>query len=540
MKRREFLKVLGTTAAGVLVGSNGGCLTNLRKPINSDRPNIVLIMADDMGYSDLGCYGGEINTPNIDRLAAGGLRFSQFYNNGICVPTRASLLTGLYSQQVGVHGNSPKVMVNCVTLAELLKAAGYRTLMTGKWHAMQIPVERGFDRYYGLADGCCNFFNPGLRRAGEPEPGRKPHPAPWPKDRRLFKNARRWAIDDKVYIPYSPKEPAFYTTDAFTDYALEYLDQYGKENQPFFLYMAYTAPHYPIQAWPEDIAKYRGRYRNGWDKLREERFERIKKLGLFGNQTKLPARDDIVPAWQDIPEEDRDLWDLRMAVYAAMIDRMDQNIGRVLKKIKEIGKEDNTLVMFLSDNGGCAENRDHTPGIRPGPVESYCVVGAPWANASNTPFRKYKAWDYEGGICTPFIAYWPDVIKKTGQITHQLGHIIDIMPTLADISGAEYPTQYNDKSVLPTEGRSLVPVFKGKEHVRPGPVFWQALPGCHHAVRKGKWKLVATTYDRPWRLYNMETDRFETDDLARQFPEKVAELDELYFSWTKRCGVRTK
>jgi len=341
MDRREFIKLIGGSVAAAAGALSCTACSMGRSNKPNRRPNIVLIMADDMGYSDIGCYGGEICTPNLDRLAAGGLRFTQFYNNSICVPTRASLLTGLYSQQVGVHYNTPTVMKNCVTLAEVLRSAGYRTLMTGKWHAEQIPCQRGFDRYFGLADGCCNYFNPGPRRAGEGEPGRKLTSFGYP---------RRWAIDDKVYLPYKPKDKNFYTTDAFTDYAIDYLQQYGREERPFFLYVAYTAPHYPLHAWGEDITRYRGKYMVGWDKLRQQRFERMVEMGLVDKRWGLSPRDEEVPKWDSV--EDKDSWDLKMAVYAAMIDRMDRNIGRIIAKIRQLGKEDNTLVLFLSDNGG--------------------------------------------------------------------------------------------------------------------------------------------------------------------------------------------
>jgi len=526
MNRRQFLKFAAGAAGWSLAGCAGpGPAIKARK--KDDRPNIVLIMADDMGYSDIGCYGGEIHTPNIDRLAAGGLRFSQFYNNSICVPTRASLLTGLYPQQVGVYGNSPRVMKNCVTLAEVLRAAGYRTLMTGKWHALQIPVERGFDRYFGLCDGCCNYFNPGPRRPGEPEPGRKKTSYGYP---------RRWAIDDKVYKPYAPKDPKFYTTDAFTDYALSYLQQYAGEGRPFFLYLAYTAPHYPLHAWPEDIAKYRGKYRIGWDRLRQQRYERQLAMGLIDKRWRLSDRDNAVPSWDDVP--DKDAWDLNMAVYAAMIERMDWNVGRVLEKIRQLGVEDNTLVLFLSDNGGCAESANYTPNIPPGPVESYRSVGAPWANASNTPFRKYKVWDHEGGISTPLIAYWPKVIKARGAITHQIGHIIDIMPTLVDIAGAEYPSSYGSHEVLPTEGHSLLPIFQGKKRQEPEALFWQIQRGrLSRAVRAGRWKLVTTDPKKPWELYDMYADRTETTNLAEKYPDTVKKLARLYQAWVGRCHL---
>lgn len=528
VSRRQFLFWLAVGIGAVIFISFYFQLSCLRETEQA-KPNIVLIMADDMGFSDIGCYGGEIQTPNIDRLAEGGIRFTQFYNNSICVPTRASLLSGLYSQQVGVYANTPEVMENCVTLAELLKSAGYRTLMTGKWHAKEIPVERGFDRYFGLADGCCNFFNPGPRRPGEPEPGRKLTGYGYP---------RRWAIDDKVYRPYAPEDRNFYTTNAFTDYAIDYLNQYGKEDQPFFLYVAYTAPHYPLHALPEDIAKYRGKYMMGWDKLRQQRFQRMVNMGLLNGQFAMSPGDDSVPEWEKIG--DKEAWDLKMAVYAAMIDRMDQNIGRIIAKIRELGKEENTLILFLSDNGGCEGEANYTPDIPPGPVESYRSVDAPWANASNTPFRKYKVWDHEGGICTPLIAYWPRVIRDTGKITDQVGHIIDFMATFSDITGARYPSVYNGRQVLPMEGKSLLPIFQGKRRKGHEALFWQSSIEGHRAARNGKWKLVSTGSDKPWKLFDLETDRVEMHDLSEKYPQIVKELKDLYHNWATKVGVFKK
>ena len=519
IRRRQFL-----TTSLMGIGAMAMASAGLRCTTRPKRPNLVLIMADDMGFSDIGCYGGEIQTPNIDGLAARGLRFTQFYNNGICVPTRASLLTGLYSQQVGVFANSPRVYENCVTLAELLKTAGYRTLMVGKWHAEGIPVKRGFDRHFGLCDGCCNFFNPGPRRPGEPEPGRKLSKGGYP---------RRWAVDDQEFKPYAPEDKNFYTTDAFTDYALDYLDQYGKEEEPFFLYVAYTAPHYPLHAWPDDIAKYRGKYLIGWDKLREQRYQRIQKMGLFQNPVALSPRDETVAAWDEI--EDKDAWDLKMAVYAAMIDRMDQNIGRILNKIRALGKEEDTLILFLSDNGGCAEDVNHTPDIPPGPVESYRSVDKPWANASNTPFRKYKATDHEGGICTPFIAAWPKVIKAG--ITDQVAHLIDIMPTFAELAGAHYPATFGDHAVLPMEGKSLVLALQGGALPEERTLFWQVNPQSYRAVRKGDWKLVAPATEESWSLYDMKNDRVEQNSLAESHSERVEELKALHHNWAQRVGI---
>ncbi len=519
--RRAFLKCLGMGITALSAPS----LLSCRKP-SLKKPNIVLIMADDMGFSDIGCYGGEINTPHINGLAENGVRFTQFYNNGICVPTRASLLNGLYSQQVGVYQNSPVRYENSVTLAEVLKSAGYRTLMAGKWHAEEIPVKRGFDRHFGLCDGCCNYFNPGPRRPGEPEPGRKGTPGSYP---------RRWAVEDQEYKPYAPPNPDFYTTDAFTDYALGCLDEYGQEDRPFFLYIAYTSPHYPLHAWPEDIAKYRGKYMIGWDEIRSRRFVRQKEMGLFPEHMEMTPRDEEIPGWDDV--EDKDAWDLRMSVYAAMIDRMDQNIGRILAKIRDLGKEEDTLVIFLSDNGGCAETHLSTPGIPPGPVESYRTVDPPWANASNTPFRKYKAWDYEGGICTPFIARWPSVIQKKGGFNSTTGHLIDIMTTLVEISGADYPGEYGGRKILPMEGTSLVPAFRGKETGRVKPIFWQTNRRRNKAVRDGKWKLVSRSPDDPWELYDLEKDRFETTNLSDQYPARVETMAKLWQEWADRVGI---
>ena len=502
------------------------------------RPNIVLIVADDLGYSDLGSYGGEIHTPNLDRLAAGGLRFSQFYNNAICDKSRASLLSGLYSQQVG-----GRRMENSVTLAEVLQSAGYRTLMTGKWHLDGMPVERGFDRYFGLLDGTCNCFNPGEQRPGEPPPGIK-----------STGSLARFAIDDKVIHPFTPEDKNFYTTDTFTDHALDYLDQYGHEERPFFLYIAHNVPHYPLQAWPEDIDRYRGQYRAGWDKLREQRLRRMLQMGLVRPEWGLSTRSPHAPAWDQI--EDRDAWDVKMAVYAAMVDRMDQNIGRVLEKIRELGKERNTLVLFLSDNGPSDEDRTSTPDIDPGPVESYRSVDLPWANLSNTPFRQFKRWNHEGGISTPLIAYWPDGIENEGSINHEVSHLIDIMATVIEIADAEYPRTYRGRKVTPLEGKSLAPNFQGKQRRGHDALFWNQ-QGLWRAVRKGNWKLVSPDHSiqyNPWRvgrigrdvedpptephllweLYDLETDRTEQTNLAEKYPDRVQEMIGMYEAWEAR------
>jgi arylsulfatase len=491
-----------------------------------DKPNIILIMADDLGFSDLGCYGSEIHTPNLDRLAKNGLRFTQFYNNAKCVPSRASLMTGLYPQQVAAAKTE-----NRASIAQVLKSAGYRTLMVGKNGLYSFPpCERGFDRYYGLDSGCCNYFNPGLKRPGENEPGRK------------YANEQRpWLIDKRKIQPYTPKDRNFYATDAFTDSAIAYLNEYGEEEKPFFLYLSYTAPHFPLHALQEDIARYRGKYTVGWDIIRQKRYDRQVEMGLIDKKWELSPRDANVPAWDGV--EDKDAWDLTMAVYAAMIDRMDQGIGRIMKKISELGVEENTLVLFLSDNGACAEDysvwQTTAPEIPPGPMESYRTQQVSWANASNTPFRKFKWWAHEGGIATPFIAHWPKVIKDRGSITHEVGHIMDIMPTCMDIAGAESPA-------TPLEGRSLLPIFQGKPRQGHEVLYWQFGGSC--SVRKGKWKLVTPPpvprtgidhfseggwgdKEKVWELYNLETDRTELNNLADKYPDKVNEMVTLFDDW---------
>ncbi len=508
--RRDFLKTLGL---GVTSLALPGYL-KAAEPKGS-RPNIILIMADDLGYSDIGCYGGEIKTPNLDALAAGGMRFTQFYNCAKCSPTRATLLTGQYDQAVGVQN-----MEHGATFAEVLRSAGYRTIISGKWHQKPLPTTRGFDRYYGLADGCCNYWNPGIEaRPGEGKPGRK------------RQSPRRWAIEGKAIMGYTSQDKNFYTTDAFADYAIERLEEYKNESKPFLLYLPQTAPHYPLHAWPEDIARYRGKYRIGWDKLRRRRYERQIEMGMFDAKYAMSPRDEGVPSWESLSEEQKDKADLTMAVYAAMVDRMDQAIGRVFKKVKQIGKWDNTLVLFLADNGGCPETPDTTPDIPPGPVEGYRCLGPPWANASNSPYRKFKSTDYEGGNCTPFIAYWPGVIKP-GAKTDQVGHIIDIMPTFMEIAGAVYPEKIDGRKIKPLAGKSLLPIFKGKQRQGHDVLYWQF--GKAKAVRTGDWKLVSLGKSG-WELYDLEKDRTELHNLASQHPEKVQQMAALWEDWWKKC-----
>lgn len=517
LSRRGMLKAMGMGAAAlaapsVVRGALGGAAA---------RPNIVLIMADDMGYSDIGCYGGEIQTPNLDRLAKGGIRFTQFYNNAKCGPTRASLLTGQYSQAVGEES-----MQRGATIGEVLRGAGYRTICSGKWHQRPLPTTRGFDRYYGLADGCCNFWNPGTKaRPGEGAPGRK------------RPSARRWAIEGKAIMGYVPEDKNFYTTDAFADYAAARLEEYKAEDKPFLLYLPFTAPHYPLHAWPADIAKYRGKYRIGWDELRKRRYKRMVDMGLIEKKWALSRRDRSSTEWASLSDKDKDQWDLRMSVYAAMIDRMDQAIGKVLDTIRKLGKADNTLVLFLCDNGGCAERVNRTRNIPPGPVESYRSVDPAWANASNTPFRKFKSWDHEGGVATPLIAHWPKgITKDLGGLTNQVGHIIDLLPTFMELSGAKYPAKLAGRAIRSVDGKSLAPIFQGKRREGHREIFWQF--GRARAVRQGKWKLVG--HSKTWELYDMEADRTELNDLAAKYPERAKELAALWTAWAKRCGIKTE
>ncbi|UCG47971.1 MAG: arylsulfatase [Phycisphaerales bacterium] len=526
MNRREFLRLAAGGVLGVFMPSGLSC--EQAGAGEGKRPNIVLIMADDMGFSDIGCYGGEVHTPNLDRLASGGLRFTQFYNAARCCPTRASLLTGLYPHQAGIGhmvGNrgypayQGYLNDRCVTIAEALKLGGYRTLMSGKWHVGESrphwPTDRGFDRSFGLISGGANYFDITKAKA---------------------KGVRRQMAEDAE--PYTPPKEGFYITDAFSDRAVNFIDRYGHGERPFFLYLAYTAPHWPLHAWPEDIAKYKGKYLKGWDRLRQERYERMVRMGLIRRKWKMSPRDRGTWAWAE--EKNKELMDAKMAVYAAQIERMDYGIGQVLGKIREVGADENTLVMFLADNGGCAEGGPvgfdwRKNGLPPGGVDSYMSYGLSWANASNTPFRRFKHWVHEGGIATPLIARWPAVIKNAGAITHQAGHIIDIMATCLDAAGLEYPTERGGVKITPVEGRSLLAVFKGKERAGHEAIYWEH--EGNRAVRQGKWKLVAA-HGGDWELYDLEADRTELNDLAGEHPAMVERLKGLYEKWAERCGVQ--
>ncbi|WP_299556374.1 arylsulfatase [Seonamhaeicola sp.] len=506
-----------------------------------ERPNIVLILADDLGYSDLGSYGGEINTPNLDSLAYGGLRLTNFYNSGRCCPTRASLLTGVYAHQAGIGnmvygknlGGGYQGYLNntTVTLAEVLKEAGYKTMMSGKWHVghkeeAQWPTSRGFDRFYGInihidsywkvLEGCDVYLDGKLHIPATADPKNDLHP-----------------------------EQDWYTTDVFTDYGIHFLNEEvknGKDNKPFFLYMAYNAPHFPLEAPDEDIAKYRGKYMEGWDKLREEKHVRMKKLGVIPQNAVLSPPDNV--NWDSLPQIDKENLDFRRAMYAAQIDRMDQNIGRLIQHLKEIGKYDNTLIIFLSDNGCSAERgmfglkweENKMANYNEWKEESGWSVsqGQAWANVSNVPFRLYKRYVHQGGTATPFIAHWPNKIKE-GQINDYRGHIVDIMATLQDLGEATYPETFNGNKIIPKEGITLTPLFEGNRVEEHDYIFWEHIG--NRAVRKGDWKLVAVS-QKPWELYNLKEDPTELNNLIEEKPELVSELKDAYFNWAKKADVR--
>jgi len=483
------------------------------------RPNIVVILADDLGFSDLGCYGSEIATPNLDRLAARGMRFTQFYNCARCCPTRAALLTGLYPHQAGVGDMEPDLgnpayrgFLNdrCVTIAEALRAHGYRTLMSGKWNVGYTrphwPVDRGFDHSFGLLRGAADYFDPrvGPRR-----------------------NASPFALDDHPFTSFDEK---FYATDAFTDHAVRWIEESAVQG-PFFLYTAYTAPHSPLQAHPDDIGKYRGKYREGWDVLRERRRARMIESGLLDAAIPLSPRDRRVPDWQKA--DDQDFQDLKMAVYAAQVEEMDRGIGRIIAALERKGVLDDTLILFLSDNGGDGENEAATKNIPPGPKASSHIYGRAWAQLSNTPFRGYKHEMLEGGIATPLIAHWPAVIR-TAAVSREPGHVIDLMATCLEAAGAGYPRTHEGRAILPMEGRSLVPIFRTGKREPHDALFWEH--EGNRAVRQGNWKLVATPAG-PWQLYDLAVDRTEANNLAVANPAKVQELAALYDAWARRCGV---
>ena len=555
----------------VLVLSFGCSLTQEKtEATETKQPNIVLIMSDDMGYSDIGSYGGEIETPNLDQLAANGLRFTQFYNTSRCCPTRASLLTGLYPQQAGVghmmndrgtpayQGDLSK---HAVTISEALKTAGYSTYMSGKWHVTPYlpergdqppkdnwPLQRGFDSFFGTIHGAGSFYDPNSLTEG-----------------------------NEYIVPDS----GFYYTNAISDKAVNYIQDHSAD-QPFFMYVSYTAAHWPMHALPKDIAKYKGRYDQGWDVVREQRLDRMRKLGLIDPTWNLTTRDSLVAPWSDdIAYKD---WEIaNMEVYAAMVDNMDQGIGEIIGALKARGEFENTLIFFLQDNGACAEElewidlqardekaiepmapdelqTDMVPlvsrdgkkvrmgkGTMPGPADTYTAYGRTWANASNTPFRRYKHWVHEGGISTPLIVHYPDGIEANGVLRNQPGHLIDIMATCVDVANVNYPKTFNGNDITPMAGVSLVPAFKDEDLNREA-IYWEH--EGNRAVRMGKYKLVSTASNNSyiwdkvdtlalpnWELFDMQLDRTETNNIAPENPKLVTQMANMWIQWAWTSGA---
>ncbi|MGB0599439.1 MAG: arylsulfatase [Rubripirellula sp.] len=534
-----------------------GCflmLTTSANATENERPNLVVILADDLGYSDLGCYGGEIRTPHLDRLAHNGVRMTQMYNAARCCSTRASLLTGLYPHQAGVGamtadnhkpGYRGFLTDRCVTVAERLKASGYQTLMSGKWHLrgkgnpLCTPTERGFDEFYGHFRAYASYYRPDLFVR---------HPA------------------GRTQPQYEASN--FYATDAITDQAIELMQSAGRNQAPFFLYLAYNAPHFPLQAPKEVIDAYATTYQVGWDKIRQSRLQRMLDIGIVregaelsprGHVTKVPERngdspyyDQTIPAWGTIDPNRRADLSRRMATYAAMVQIMDANIGRVIDHLRQTNLLDNTLIVFLSDNGACAEwdpyGFDNNPYPKnrlyegdslqsmggPGTFHSY---GTGWANACNAPLRLYKHYNHEGGISSPLIMHWPDGMSRVGEIDRRPAHITDLTATLLDLGMATYPQRKGDQEILPLAGRSLRPIIENRPW-DTRPIFFEH--EGNRAVRIGPWKLVWTNYDQRWELYQIDTDRSELHDRAAEFPNRVREMQDLWHRWAANHFVETQ
>ena len=558
---RYSIAITGFLTACILLNLSWAKPRNL--PVK--KPNVLVILTDDMGYSDIGCFGSEIRTPNIDRLANNGLRFTHFYNTARCSPTRASLLTGLYPHQAGMghlssenykeEGYKDDLSKNAVTMAEVFQQAGYATYMTGKWHLAKSmknkgdksnwPLQRGFQRYFGTLNGSGSFYDPGT------------------------------LISNNTFIAPSKD---FYYTDAISDTTVKFIKENPKD-KPFFFYVAYTAAHWPLHAPESDVQKHKGVYDKGWDAIREQRFNKLKKLGIINDKCVLTARGVTIPEWQNEPMKE---WQVRrMEVYAAMIDIMDQGIGRIITALEQKGELENTVIFYMHDNGGCAEpvgtDKKEVPmtaeqkitkpysydsinpekeviytrdgrfvcrgkGVMPGGADTWTGYSVEWANVSNTPFREYKHWAHEGGIASPLVVHFPKGFKAKGQLRTQPSHLIDIMATCLDITGVAYPTQFNGNTIQPFEGKSLVPAFKNKP-IQRDLIFWEH--EGNRAIRVNNWKLVSKVKknkvftegdDKTWELYDMDNDPSETKDLAAENPQKVKELADI---WEKEA-VRTK
>ena len=507
---------------------------NLSRKTQSDRPNIIVIMVDDMGFSDIGCYGGEIPTPNLDALADGGLKFSQFYNTGRCCPTRASLLTGLYSHQAGmgwmttdqkVDGYRGQLNQQCVTVAEVLSRAGYLTCMTGKWHVGfehgVTPWGRGFDRSLNLPAGGLHFNNQTGSKGGA----------------KLYLNGSEVAKDDPRF------NPPWYGTDLWTKQGIRFIDEAIEKDQPFFWYLAHVAPHFPCMAPEATISKYRGKYLSGWDDLRQARYERQVASGLIHSQWTLESRPSEIPAWDDLNDQQKTRYDDMMAIYAAMIDEVDQSVGYLVKELKKRGEIDNTLILFLSDNGGNAEAgiRGRYDGDSPGDPHSNVFIGKCWAHLNNTPFRKYKHYNHEGGIASPLIAHWPAGIDQPSGPRDWIDtptHVIDLMATCVDLGQADYPTTVSGEAVHPLAGQSLKPLLHGKTEIGERPLYWEHEGNA--AIRVGDHKLVRAGMDGDWELFDLSRDRTEQHNLASQQPERVKEMVAAWQSWAKSVKAMPK
>ncbi|MFI3249075.1 MAG: arylsulfatase [Rikenellaceae bacterium] len=504
-----------------------------------EKPNIIVILSDDMGYSDIGCYGSEIKTPNLDRLAKSGVRFTQFYNGARSCPSRASLMTGLYPHQAGLGGMTVKpqkvtegytgsINKKCVTIAEALKSAGYNSYCSGKWHLSEgedfepgdvgidkqdWPLQRGFDRYYGIINGATSFWNPKtLVRGNE-------------------------IVTKDTDEGYKPEKP-YYLTTAITDHACRYIDEHEGDN-PYFLYVAYTAAHWPMHAPAEDIAKYKGVYDEGYDAIRKARYKRMQKMGVIADNVELSP---TVGDWASV--EDKAYEAKLMECYAAMIDNMDRGIGEILDVVEKRGEMDNTIILFLQDNGACAEDlsgpyaQKYMGDVKQvefdGSINTFVSYEKNWANVSNTPFRLYKKNSHEGGIATPLIVHWGDGLKARNKIVDEPSHLIDIMATCIDVSGATYPTTYDGGEIRPMEGRSLIPICEG-EAVSERPLFFAH--GGKNGVRCGDWK-IACEQNKPWELYHISEDRAELNNLASKYPERVEELKKMWNEWAVRAHVK--
>ena len=529
ISRRKFMRstslAMAAAAMGTMSCSSGG-----------KRPNILLILADDMGYSDLGCFGSEINTPNLDHLAYEGTRFSQFYNNARCCPSRAVLLSGLYPHQAGIGGmTDTNVPIseyqgyfkdNTITIADLLREAGYATYLAGKWHCGEEPdhwpVHHGFDRSFSFINGASSYFD------FKPYRNEK-----WPPGNELT-----LVMNEK---PVNMDGEEFYATDLYTDHAIQFLREHNP-SKPFFLYMSYTAPHWPLHALPEDIEKYEGIYDKGWDYIREKRYRKMKELGIIDVNTKLSPKDSYDREWDKLSAKEKKREARLMTVYAAMIDRMDQNIGRLIRHLRDNKQLDDTIIMFTSDNGGCAAGNlayskyahsRFNPEAPAGSPDSFTGYGRNWANVSNTPFRMFKSHVHEGGVATPFIVWNPKRFAH-GRICATRGHIVDIMPTLAELAGTRYPSRFKGKTVLPNEGVSLVQTLRDRAEVENRTLYFEHMGNC--AVIDGDWKLVRLR-DKEWELYYLKDDRSELNNLAYQQPEKFAELKKEYEKWAKTNKV---